>query len=172
MRSYNNFYIYRYTASKCICNISESLLSTPELLISYSDILLLLLRDDNYYIRENVSKHVMELTQNCETLPPIASRAEELFLNWLNEKFHQFNTAKAAFYWKLLISMQLTDATASASPSEGIEIFNKNEANMYGERLHVCRIAFKLMKSCLNEKIKSDFDFEFGHLMNCTMFCL
>lgn len=150
------FFLCRLTAAKCICAISAQTWRElddngwPMFLVKYSNIMLILLSDDNFFVRQYVSNHILAtLNDHSESSPVIASRAEELFLNLLYIQFIEINYEMAWEYWRYLIQLHQKDTLPtllSTTCDNSIEVFNKNEANLYGETLQVCRNAYTKMK--------------------------
>lgn len=106
--------------------------------------MLALLRDDHYLVREHATRRVVQLAQNnvsdkAQPLP-ISSRAEEIFLDWLDKQMQPFDLAAKRTFWQSLFEIQLEPEVHA---TDVMEVFKKNEANLFGERLHTVRLVYQ-----------------------------
>lgn len=173
----------RITVSLCICNIPALFWTTlpQEQIVNhvllYADIMLMLLRDDNAYVREIVTKHIM----NSVLLPlpdgkmrgdTIAGVAEELFLDWIDAQFVTIDKNEAWTFWQRLIVRQ--SSSDQCGEDTAAIVFSKNEANSFGETMYVCRAAYMKLKNVFElvewqsamEKTNAEHSLKifFGHL--------
>lgn len=121
--------------------------------MDYVDLVLALLRDDHYLVREHATRRVMQLTQSISSEKvhplPISSRAEELFLDWINTQLQTSDAVAIHMFWQTLFERQLD---LDIDSTDVMEVFKKNEANLFGERLHTARLVYhKLMGCCTFE---------------------
>lgn len=176
----------RITVSLCICNISALFWTTlpPEQManhvILYADIMLMLLRDDNAYVREIVTKHVMNkvrmpLPDGKMQGDTIAGIAEEFFLAWVDQQFVTIDKNKSWTFWqRLIVRQSLSSLSDNCSEDTAAVVFSKNEANSFGETMHVCRAAYVKLKNvfelvewqCAEDKANAEHTLKitFGHL--------
>lgn len=120
----------------------------------FGDVVLVLLRDECSDIRETMSSFVQCLrseSSSCvtEVLP---SLAEEHFIDWLDQQFRLFNSDNPCTVWIKLIKMQL-ESNVTENDEAADEVFDKSEANAFGEVLLVCK---KLMKKLRERLTESD----------------
>lgn len=113
-------------------------------LLEYSDLILAMLRDDHYLVREHATRRVMQLTQSNHSgktlVLPISSRTEEIYLDWLYNQIHTLDLTSKTKFWHSLFERQL-DLEIDAT--DAMEVFTKNEANLFGERLHTARLVYQ-----------------------------
>lgn len=133
----------RSSVSSVVSNIRRKWSSVTSVLL-FGDIVLLLLRDECSDIRETMSRAVQQL--RCEHLDfdgiMLSSLAEEQFIDWLDEQFRLLNASNPWTVWMQLIQMQL-DKNLTENDDSNDEVFDKSEANVFGEVVFVCK---KLME--------------------------
>lgn len=145
---------YRISAAACAYELPATWLSKPTQdhinLLDYSDLILALLRDDHYLVREHSTRRVMQLAQlnlsEKDQPLPISSRAEEIFLDWLDTQV--ISSDMQAKFWQTLFERQLD---LEVDSTDVMEVFKKNEANLFGERLHTARLVYHKLMSCTLE---------------------
>lgn len=134
---------FRCTVSLVISKMQRKWSTTASVLL-FGDIVLLLLRDECPDIRQTMSQVVQHL--RCEYISDeavvIPSLAEEHFIDWLDKQFQRFNSETPWTVWMQLIEFQL-DRNVTDNEEIVDEIFDKSEANVFGEVVLVCK---KLMK--------------------------
>lgn len=147
---------FRCTVSLVICKIRRKWSSITSTLL-FSDVILLLLRDECSDIREAISQFVQQLRSEsftCEIKPVLPSLAEEQFIDWLDKQFHHLNLENGCSAWIQLIKMQLQNVITD---NEDVmdEVFDKCEANVFGETVLVCKkIIRKIQQNDNCENVK------------------
>lgn len=172
----------RFTAANIISIISRPILKAPQnpkLLINFSELVLILLRDDCVAVRNRISDFVFELVNQCNpeatrrgeyTICSIRSYengaffkillcfisfaaipivAEDTYLQWLDQLFVVISPSNSWSLWRELLrnfdlSQELDSTDNSSCDANGIslaaidDIFDANEANIFGETLYAC----------------------------------
>lgn len=125
----------------------------PILLPKYCHLMLVLLRDDHPHVRRQMAKHVQTLCECADDAAPIiASRAVEMFLQWLDTRLQSLEQSGSqctkAHYWTLLMDQELAKCACTSADSrpDASEVFNQNEANLFGESLHTARMMLVWLK--------------------------
>lgn len=176
----------RITVALCICNIPAMFWTTlareqkVNHVFLYADIMLMLLRDDNAYVREIVTKHIMNnvltpLPGSKMSVDSISGIAEELFLDWMDVQFVNIDKNEAWTFWqRLIVRQSLSSPGDHCGEDTAAVVFSKNEANSFGETMHVCRAAYVKLKNvfelvdwqCAEDKANAErmLKINFGHL--------
>lgn len=119
----------------------------------FSDIVLLLLRDECSEVRDTISQFIQCLRSkysNCNVEPILPSLAEEHFIDWLDKQFRCLNPENLSTVWIQLIELQLVKfATGNKEVLD--EVFYKSEANVFGETVLVCKKLIEKLKHNLTE---------------------
>lgn len=172
----------RVVAATFICHIVNNYWShcieTKELLLLLFNILLSLVCDDECDIREIIGKLMMKLVPiNCiikndgissdyyysSFNSVISTVAEKLLCHFICTTFEQLHLLQKfnSFTWKLLLELfeqqmnefySLNENTNGNCLDNDIEIFDKNELNVFGEPLIICKIIYNhLQKYVMND---------------------
>lgn len=131
-------------------------------LILFSDIVLLLLRDECLPVRQHTSKFVQNIVHKDyapEIDPILSSLAEEQFIDWLNTRFRLLNLENPWNAWIRLIEIQL-EKIAVEHKNDVDEVFDKSESNMFGETILVCKKMYRRLEQNLLESDKCMGDIE------------
>lgn len=148
---------FRVSAAVCANHLPASIMlkhkEDQSQFLTYTDLILVLLRDDHYLVRDHATRRVMEITKwndsaKTQTLP-ISSRAEEIFLNWIEAEIQSFDTALKMKLWQALFERQLD---LEFDTSDVMEVFKKNEANLFGERLLTARLVYQKLMQCAGDE--------------------
>lgn len=138
---HNNFQFHsRCNVSLVISKMNRKLTTRASVLL-FADIILLLLRDDCSDIRDTISQVVQCLrceSSSCESLV-LPSLAEEHFIDWLDKQFRLFTSEQPWTVWIDLIKMQLDRNVTENEEIATDEVFDKSEANVFGEVVLVCK---------------------------------
>lgn len=141
----------RCTVSLVVSKMQRKWSSVASLLL-FGDIVLLLLRDECSDVRDTIS-HVVQCLRysNCEASAVLPSLSEEHFIDWLDEQFRLFDdSAEPWSVWTQLIKMQL-DRNLTENEEVADEVFDKCEANVFGEVVLVCKKLMKKVHQILTE---------------------
>lgn len=143
---------FRCSVSLVVSKIQRKWSSVASLLL-FSDIILLLLRDECFYIRETTSKLIQILESPDDDIQTtVPSRAEEQFIDWLDKQLRCLKPENSWTVWIQLIELQL-DKSARENEEFVDEVFEKCEANVFGEAILVCKKLFRKLEENL---IQSD----------------
>lgn len=136
-----------------------------DFLLEHSDLVLILLRDDHYYVRQHVAKYVQNLCSTGQAANPIiSSRAEEMFVRWLNDTMQPKSVVETQIqFWIALLDRQLFDLTDPMTP-DPTEMFNKNEANLFGEKFNTARMIYGVLKASLFASNGNKIALKYQHL--------
>lgn len=93
-------------------------------------------------------------SSRCEIKPILPSLTEEQFIDWLDKQFDHLDAENACTAWVQLIKMQLQNVTTD---NENVvdEVFDKCEANVFGETVLVCKKIMKKVEQHLTDKCEN-----------------
>lgn len=144
------------------------------MLLEHCDLLVILLRDDHYYVRQHIARYVQQLSAQSGA-PVISIRAEEMFVQWLHEEMMQPTRGggvaiDAVTFWTELLDRQLHESQTDEIIADATEMFNKNEANLFGEKFNTARRLYGALQAVLPASGGIEITLKYHYLEDSTLF--
>ncbi|XP_031638647.1 thyroid adenoma-associated protein homolog [Contarinia nasturtii] len=135
-----------------------------ELIISFSELLLFLLRDDDFAVRNRTSEIVMDMiegNENNHSIDKVISlAAEDHLLQWLDTKFIEFAKKEAWSKWLDLLRLiykplagnadENVDGDSNEDNLIDVDIFDDTEANTFDETIYTSYKCYNFVVKHIN----------------------